>query len=91
MLLIIWEVKKWCDFDGETMQERDRQLDTPKNHSQPLAKKLVDFESILLHFWSISDPKMDAKSNQNIVRKQIPWKIIQTGVSEIDPIRVNRG
>ena len=54
---------------GRSRKERERQLDTPKNHSQHLAKKMLDFESILLHFGSISHPKMDAKSNQNLVRK----------------------
>ena len=76
---------------GHSKKERERQLDTPKNHSQDVAKKMVDSESILLHFESIPDPKVDAKSNQNIVRKQIPSKINQNEVSEIDPIRVNRG
>ena len=76
---------------GHSKKERDRQLDTPKNHSQDVAKKMVDLESILLHFGSISDPKMDTKSNQNLIRKQISSKTNQNGVSEIDPIRVNRG
>ena len=75
---------------GHSKKERERQLDTPKNHSQHLAKKMVEFESILLHFGSISDPKMDAPSNQNIVRTQLPLKINQNGVSEIGPIQVSR-
>ena len=54
---------------GHSKKERERQLDTPKKHSQHLAKKMMDFESILLHFGSISDPKMDTKSNQNLIPK----------------------
>ena len=50
-------------------KEREHQLDTPKNHSQHLSKKRVDLESILLHFGSISDPKMDTKSNPDQIRK----------------------
>ena len=53
---------------GHSKKERERQLDTPKNHSQDLGKKMVDFESIVLHFGSISDPKIDTKSNQNLIR-----------------------
>ena len=53
---------------GHSKKERDRQLDTPKNHSQHPSKKMVDLQSILLHFQSISDPKMDTKSNQNQIR-----------------------
>ena len=68
-------------------KERERQLDTPKNHSQHLNKKRVDLDSILLHFGSISDPKMDTKSNPNLIRDYMPSKIDQNGVSEIGKIR----
>ena len=76
---------------GHYKKERQRKLDTQKNHSQHLAKKMVDVESILLHFGSISDSKMDAKSNQNLIRRKMPSKINQNGVSEIGPIQVDRG
>ena len=76
---------------GHSKKERERQLDTPKNHPHHLTKKMVDLEWIVLHFGSISDPKMDAKFNKNIVWKQLPSKINQNGVSEIDPIQVDRG
>ena len=54
---------------GHSKKERERQLDTPKNHSQHLSKKRIDLESILLHFGPILDPKMDTKSNPNSIRK----------------------
>ena len=76
---------------GNYKKKRERKLDTQKSHSQPLAKKVVEVESILLHFGSISDSKMDAKSNQNLIRRKMPSKIKQNGVSEIGPIQVDRG
>ena len=62
-----------------------------QNNSHHLAKKMLDFESMLLHFGLFSHPKMDAKPNQHIVRKQIPSKFNQNGVNEIDQIQVNHG
>ena len=76
---------------GHYKKERERKLGTQKSHSQHLAKKMVDVEWILLHFGSISESKMDKKSNQNLIRRKMPSQINPNGVSEIDPIWVDRG